>query len=245
MARIAILTTPEGHYSIAKAMEEALQPTHTTIFLSIRDSTFDLYTPIYQFFPSMYKVPYAVTKNSNVVSAIRTYLKQKLLRQVSQFVEDSQPDLIVCTNWIFLPALEALHAKNQIPIINAITDPWTIHPLLISNSAASNLLFDEHVLKVCQKINPKARYDVTGWFVRKAFYEPTDIEATRSKLKIDDSNRTIVIAGGSEGTMMILKLVPALLQLEKPINVIVMCGNNKQLLSSIKNISPAHQNNGE
>lgn len=234
MARIAILTTPEGHFSIAKAMEEALQQSHTTTFLSIRDSTLDLYTPIYQFFPSMYRVPYAVTKYSNVVSAIRRYLRQKLRRQVAQFVEESQPDLIVCTNWIFLPALEELHAKNHIPIINAITDPWTIHPLLISTTATSNLLFDEHVLEVCRKLNPKAKYDVTGWFVRKAFYEPTDVKATRSKLKIDNTKRTVVIAGGSEGTMMILKLIPALLQLENPINVIVMCGNNKQLLNSIR-----------
>lgn len=237
MAKIAILTTPEGHFSIAVAMQEALQEAHETELLSISDSIFKLYVPIYQFFPTMYRVPYQFTQRTSVAAAITKLLRRKLMRKVSQFVESSQPDLIICTNYIFLPALESLQLKNRIPILNVITDPWTVHPLLISEKAESNLLFDEHVLDICRSLNDKATYDVTGWFVRKDFYAQPNPTRLQKKLMLDTKQKTIVIAGGSEGTMMILKLIPALMQLKKPINVIVLCGNNNYLQSSIKSFS--------
>ncbi len=237
MARIAILTTPEGHFSIAKAMEETLQTVHETRMISIRDSVFELYTPFYQFFPSMYHVPYALSKQTAISTQVVAYLRKKLMKQVAKFIEESQPDIIINTMWIYRPALETLEKKNHIPIINVITDPWSIHPLFISEVAESNLVFDEKTLKTCQSYNPDATYDVTGWFVRKAFYQKTNATAFKKQLKLDPKQQTILIAGGSEGTTMIVKLVPALMQLAKPINIIVMCGNNKSLLNSIKSLS--------
>ncbi|MBP7875458.1 hypothetical protein KA012_00495 [Candidatus Woesebacteria bacterium] len=237
MARIAILTTPEGHFSIATAMQEVLSDKHEVSFISIRDSSFNLYTPIYQFFPSAYRVPYVISQGSSVASVISKVLKKKLLKQVSAFVESSNPDIIICANWIFLPALESLHSTNHIPIINAITDPWTIHPSLISTKSVSNLVFDKKTLSICQEINPDARYDISGWFVQRSFYQAVDTKRMQKKLKLNEKLKTVVIVGGSEGTMMILKLVPALMQLTKPVNAIVLCGNNKNLLNSVKSFA--------
>lgn len=237
MAKIAILTTPEGHFSIATAMQETLQNVHETAFLSIRDSIFNLYTPMYQIFPSAYKLPYTMSQNSSVVTGVKQILRRKLMKQVSQFIDTTQPDIIVCTHWLFLPALEYLHQKNHIPIINVITDPRSVHPLLISQVAATNLLFDEQLHQICSKINEKAQYDVTGWYVRKEFYKKTDSSLMQKRLKLHPKQQTVLITGGSEGTMMIVKLVPALLQLKKPLNIIVMCGNNKRLFSSIRSLT--------
>lgn len=236
MARISVITTPQGHYSIAVAIREALNTVHETAFLSIRDSLFNLYTPFYQFFPAIYRVPYDLSKKSAVASGVTQYLRRKLMGKMSDFVTSTRPDLIVCTNFIFLPALEELQKKNHIPILNVITDPWTVHPLLISQAAETNMLFDKKVLDTCKQLKPKARYDVTGWFVRKSFYETPNVDSIRHKLKLDPTQTTILVTGGSEGTMMILKLAPALLQLINPINLIVLCGSNKHLLRSIKSL---------
>lgn len=235
-AKIAILTSPEGHYSIATAIQEILSPSYTTTFHSIRDSIFNLYTPIYQFFPTFFRVPYALSQYSSVSSALSTVLRRKLHHSVSHFIDTAQPDLIICTNAIFLPTLEALHKKNHIPIINVIADPRTIHPLAVSERAETNLVFDEHMHMLSQTNSPDATYDVTGWFVRQAFSQKQDTRELRTKLKLIAGQTTILVTGGSEGTMMVLKLIPALLQLKQPVNVIVLCGNNKNLVRSIKSL---------
>jgi processive 1,2-diacylglycerol beta-glucosyltransferase len=236
MAKILILTTPEGHLSIAQAINEALQEKHTTTFHSIRDSVLDLYTPIYQFFPSMFRVPYEFSQRSSIVSAISRFLKRKLLKKVDLLVKQSRPDLIICSNWIFLPALESLQETNHIPLLNVISDPWTVHPSLISQKAACNMVFDQHQLETCQLINPRAKFAITGWFTRQAFYRSPSGKRLQTKLKLNPHHPTVLIAGGSEGTLMILKLVPALVQLKQPLNILVLCGNNQHLVRGIKSI---------
>lgn len=237
MPKIAILTSPEGHYSIAQAVQEVLDEHYSTSFHSIRDSIFNLYTPIYQFFPSFFAVPYAISQYETVSSAVSAILRRKLMRSVSHFIDTTKPDLIICTNAIFLPALEHLSKKNKIPIINVIADPRTVHPLSISTVAVTNLVFDEHMLSLSKGSNPDARFDVTGWFVRETFSKPHNTTALRKKLQLKPNQPTVLVAGGSEGTMMIFKLIPALLQLDQPVNVIVMCGGNKSLQRSIKSLA--------
>ncbi len=236
MARIAILTTPEGHFSIATAIKEVLLAKHAVKVLSIRDSSFNVYTPIYQFFPTIFKIPYVFFQQSSMIPVVTSHLRKKLMPPVSAFIESSKPDVIICTNLFFLPALEALSEKNDIPILNVLADPWSIQPSLISSKCHTNLVFDEKTLSICQKINLEARYDISGWFVRRTFYESSNTRAVQKKLKLNRNLSTITIVAGSEGTMMILKLIPALMQLKKPVNAIILCGNNKHLFNSVKSI---------
>lgn len=238
MAKIAILTTPQGHLSIANAIKETLDAhEYQTVVLKLNSSLFRFYAPIYQLLPAVNKVPYSLSKNSAILSATQAVNRSSLLKRISHFINETKPDLIIITHWMYSPAVEAIQTENPVPYINIITDPWSVHPLLVSEKAAANLAFDDTCLNTCHTINSDARCVKTGWFVRKAFYAPHKTTVLRKKLRLDNGYKTILITAGSEGTLMILKLVPALMQLKKPVNVIVMCGSNTGLRTSIRSFA--------
>ncbi len=239
MARIAILTSPEGHASIAEAISQALQSQHHVESITIRDSLFKLYTPIYQFFPNAFQVPYKLSQQATFLAGFRKVMQRKLTPAVVRFLDKTKPDIVVCTHYFFLYALEPICKSRNIKLINIIPDPWSIHPMTISKSADANVVFDEKTLELCRAIEPEAHYEAFGWFVRQEFSQQSaeSLKDLREKLKLNPKLPTILVAGGSEGTMMIMKLLPALLQLKKPVQAIVLCGSNVHLHRSVRMLS--------
>jgi UDP-N-acetylglucosamine:LPS N-acetylglucosamine transferase len=245
---IAIFTSSEGHLSIAQAIEETLKAAgYKVVVFFEKNELFNLYIPIYQYVPAVYKLPFTITKFSRARKIIVDYFEKKFRKTLERFFAKHKPDLMISTYYMYNPTLVRLAQLTDTPFINVVTDPNTIHPLIVSPQADSNLVFDQNSKTEVQKYFPKVKTKISGWFVRDRFEQDYDQQKIRRKLKLKPNLLTVLIASGSEGTNMILKILPTMLFSPKQLQIVVACGNNKTLLRGVETLkriakSTANQN---
>jgi UDP-N-acetylglucosamine:LPS N-acetylglucosamine transferase len=238
--KIAIFTGPEGHLSIAEAIGSMVKDEYKVVTFFEQDPLFSLYIPIYQFFPMAYKIPFTLSQFEPTQKALFQMYERRYRDKLNSFLKKHKPDFCIGTFYMYSPILEQYQQDTGTPFINIITDPRTIHPMLISSIAHTNLVFDEDAAEICRQLapardeQPAATIQVSGWFVRPRFQPTKNVAEARRRLGLNPDLPTILITAGSEGTTMILKLVPALFSLTEPTQVIVTCGNNKALFNSVK-----------
>lgn len=231
---VAIFTTNEGHESIAQAISSALEPHYHVVTLLHKDPLMHTYLPFYQLFPHLFSIPFKVAQYDKLVKPIKTAYKRRVQKKVLAFVDTHQPDILINTYMMFIPTLEEVSQQRGIPFINVIPDPKTVHRLGVSESATTNTVFDQSQLDLLQQTHPASSFTVTGWFVRHEFEQDYDQEQVRKKLKLAKNKFTLLIASGSEGTALIIKLVGLLSESKKDVQIIVACGNNQALYKAIR-----------
>ena len=231
---IAIFTAPQGHLSIGQAIIEQLSDTYNVVQFHHKDAFFDLYAPIYQFMPMVNQIPFTLTQAEIAQPAFREMFLRRYERKFAHFLAAHRPAACISTYFMYGPALEKYQAKTSVPLFNVVTDPDTLHPWLLAPTATANLVFDEVTLRTCQKHFPDAHYEITGWFVRKRFQPAPDKKKLRQKLGLDPHLPTWIISSGSDGSTMVLKVLPTLLQNQFPLQVIVICGKNRVFYQTVK-----------
>lgn len=231
MKTIAIFTGDEGHLSIAQAVAETLKSKYRVEIFFHRGIELDVYAYAYRYLPAAYGAVYQLGQNASLANlGFKVFTAQKR-RAIAHFLAETKPDLCICTYFWFLPILGDYRAKTGTPLINIITDPWTLHPALLSSEVDAQLGFDDHAVKLANELQPALKHQAVGWFVRPDFQPlKTSQSALREQLGLKDSF-TLFVTGGSEGSAMILKLLPTLLQPPKPIQIILTSGHNQQLQS--------------
>jgi len=231
---IGIFTTMEGHLSITDAIEETLKNQYRTKRF-IGDIPFTkAWIALYQFFPKLGQVPYRVMSKQKSNEYINKILKIKFQQKINKFFTKHHLSLLINTHGGFNSSLEHIQDVSGAPFINVLSDPLTLYPVIISQQAKTNLTFDQKTNSYCREYYPQAKYQATGWFVRSRFEEDYDKKKIRKKLKLDADTLTFLIASGSEGTNLIMKVLPSLMFSSKPVQVIVACGSNQALYKSIQ-----------
>ena len=235
---VGIFTTGEGHQSIAEAAKNALQKDYK-IKIFYEDFPFlNIYVALYQFFPSLSQIPFkAISKNKNIDSSVHKITFLKYRKGIDDFFTKHHPDLLINTYGLFTSSLEKIQDITQVPFINIISDPKTFLSLTISPNAKINLTFNKEADRFCKQYYPKANYQSVGWFVGNRFEEKYDQKQVRKELGLDLNKLTFLIASGSEGTNLIMKILPALVLSPKSVQIIVACGNNKSLFNNIETLN--------
>lgn len=263
---IAIFTGPEGHLSLALAIKEKLEDRYTVALFEDRDSLFNLYMPFYQYFPAANSIPYSIitsaTKRQKIKKMIQTIFHYRYKEKIETFLEEHQPDICISTYFMYNYNLVSLKKVASVPFFNIIPDPRTFNPIAISSDATSNLSFDSKTNKVIKNLEPESKAQETGWFVRNQFEvgiknsqintqttygtqspstrvqsEQEIKEVARKKMGLDTDLFTILITSGSEGTNMVLKLLPALFSEGGNVQVVVACGSNKKLFGLVNSFA--------
>lgn len=239
MKTIGIFTSSYGHESIAQAIAEKIEQKERgkyRIKIFFRKLILDFaYSSLYKISPSSLGYSYRIASDiiNNDKNAKKIIDKWFLLndeKEISNFIKKNKIDLCISTYFICNSTLEKFQKKG-IPLINVLTDPKTVHPIIFSEKAAVNLAFDGCVAKNYKNKNIKK----SGWFVRSKFEEDYDKKVIRKKLKINN-DLTFLIVSGSEGANAILKILPSIINCDEKVNFIVACGNNKFLYSNILGI---------
>lgn len=234
---ISIFTSIEGHYTLALALNQLLSEKYNVSIFAERDNSFNLYLPIYQLFPGALKFPFQLSKKEKVVDILHQYSKAKYQKRLAAFCRKHESDMCINTFWMYNRSLENITAARNIPLINLLTDPRTVHPVIIAEKAAANLIFDEQQAGFCREFFPDANYLQTGWLVRQEYEVPYNKIAIREELKLEKDVFTILLASGSEGTNIITKILPALITTTTPLQIIVACGTNKTLFRTIQTLA--------
>lgn len=229
---VALFTAPEGHWSISQSLEHTLQDHYEINTYLHRDSLFDLYLPIYRYFPGAFVAPYELSKLNATKQLVRSFLDQRYEKLVEEYLENLAPDLLVSTYYAFNGPLEQYAQRHNVPFINVISDPRTFHPLFVAEGAYANLVFDQPAVELAQEYNPAAHTEIAGWFVRPDFQQPLSKTKAKQQLGLDPNKLTFFIASGSEGSNLVMKILPALFTIKEELQVIIACGSNKTLLRS-------------
>jgi hypothetical protein len=233
---VLILSTVEGHASIAQSVEEALAVEKlSSKTYSFADPVLFLYRPLYRFAPWLggifFRILYLFPFIRNVA---RKYMGATHKETFEQTLSEVEPKVIVTASCGYDWCIDKTETYKKIPYISLITDPRDFFSYNLSQCALTNCVFDEHQQKRCQKYDHKAKTMVTGWFVRQKYEQPYDQKKVRAQLGLKQDQLTILIASGSEGSNIISSIFPSFFSITTPIQVIVACGGNTALLQHVK-----------
>lgn len=235
MKKIVILTIAEGHLSIAKAISQKLSANYECVVLPYRIAEFDLYLPMYQLFPSLFKVPYKLSEYQSAQNFARSMVAKKYEEKIIALLDEQSPDLIISTYFLYDEICARYANMHGIHCVNAVANPRTIHPLEGSDLSDANLVFDHQAIDTLVEFGvPKEKILETGWFVREQFVPVEEKEIVRKKLKLLTHPQTFLFTAGSDGSTTILKILPLFFQITTPLQVIFICGNNASLYKSLK-----------
>ncbi len=237
-AVISIFSTMWGHKSMGKAVEEALQPRFQTTLNFIKPEQLGLksYNILYQLFPSFNSIPFKIAENDRVSQLVSKYLYKAYITKIESLLKKQKPKVVISVYFAFSLVLEKLAEKYSYALINVVADPRKFHRLSVSDSAY-NLVFDQQSTEYCRKlgIDPK-RCLQSGWFVRSEFQKSVSKEVARRSLELDPEIFTVCVIGGSEGAMSILKILPAFFGLDKLVQAVFICGNNRKLFNTLQSL---------
>lgn len=238
---IGVFSTKQGHQSIAEAVKEKIElqapnQYEVKIFYTKMPMSF-FYDSLYRLAPAALQSSYdwsikIVEKDAELSKFIFKYFRDYTRKSAQRFIKDNHIDLAISAYFPFRPVLEEVSREKNIPHLNIITDPRTIHPWQIFPYSAMNLFFDEHKFDIYQK---KCRARAAGWFVAKRYETNYNQVQVRKKLKIKNQ-LTFLIVSGSEGSTAVLKILPALINCHKAVQIFIACGKNQIFYDNVLGI---------
>jgi UDP-N-acetylglucosamine:LPS N-acetylglucosamine transferase len=248
--KILILTVKWGHLSIAKAIQSSLSRYNINAEVTqidVEGLSEISYTAFYRLFPNLWKIPFKLSEFDQARKLAENYFHKSYGKKLEAVIAEKNPDIVISVYFGFNPTLDKLSAKSGFKLINMITNPRTFSRIELS-LGSYDYLFDKKAVSRCRKLGlKKDKYVIGGWFVRSEFYEDYDKKDVRKKLGQPEDIFNICIIGGSEGNYGILKILPAFIGLSEKVQLVFICGNNKQLQKTVegfaKIISMAENNN--
>ncbi len=232
---VLILSTVEGHYSIACAAADALREGGLSVHIAVCP---DRILRVYRFFsryrPSLLKVFCDLLHVPLFFHAVSRRLRRGYTPLLMDLVARHAPRIIVSTNWAFEPSMSRHKRSLGIPYVNIVTDPRTFFLLDLSTCADVNFVFDETIAESFRRLHPRVRARAAGWLVRRQFAEPADREKAKESVGLEKGILTILVAAGSEGTNQVLKILPGLLTARRPVQIVVACGNNERMIGLVR-----------
>jgi UDP-N-acetylglucosamine:LPS N-acetylglucosamine transferase len=238
---IGIFSTKQGHQSIAEAIKEKIEAQagdRYQVEVFYNKQIFEtVYESLYRLAPSILKVPYdlsvkAIEKDAELSKLIFNIFFQYTYEPTSRLIKEKNIDLAISCYFPFNPALKKIKETKNIPCLNIITDPRTIHPWQIFHEAEANFFFEN---KNLAKYKKTCKAKAAGWFVGKKFETNYQKKGIKKKLKINEQ-LVFLIASGSDGSAAVLKVLAALINCPKPVRIFIACGNNRTLYNNILGI---------
>ena len=227
---VLILSTIEGHYSIARGVAESLQPAGLSCHIAIcPDRVLIIYRWFYRHVPSLLKVWF----HANSVRPIRFLIELRLRRSYTHLLFELlaryRPRILINTNYAFEPSITHYRDLITVPYINVVSDPRTYYRPNLSRAADVNCVFDHHIAADFHRREPGARTLVTGWFVRSQFSLPESRAGAKAALGLGDDAFTILVATGSEGSSQVMKILAGIGSVTRKAHIIVACANNESM----------------
>lgn len=235
--KIALFTTPQGHQSIADAIQEKIERLAGDRYEVVQYFSDALlmkeYGMVYKFAPYIFSIPYNLSKIKQAASVSKKIFLHKFTEPLTEFIEREKPDLCINTNFVYNASLEKICTEKNIPFINTLANPGAAHPLEVSELANYNLVFDTATQFNLETLYPNCTFFTTGWFVRDIFETEYSATELRKKFSIPPDTFHMLISSGSEGTGAVLKILPSLLRVNEPVVITVACGKSKLLADQV------------
>ncbi|MDE1920102.1 MAG: glycosyltransferase [Candidatus Omnitrophica bacterium] len=159
-------------------------------------------------------------------------------KKLRPLIDEFKPDVVVCTQ-AFPCGMVADYKKThqlKFTVIGVLTDYaphlYWLHEGVDHYVVPSQEARDRYVKEGV----PPERIKVLGIPIRMKFAEPSDRGHIAARLGLDLKIPVILIMGGGQGLGPMKEAVKSLVRLERPLQLIVICGTNVKLVNWIKRI---------
>lgn len=142
-----------------------------------------------------------------------------------------RPDIVVCTHFLPSEIISYLRDERKVDFPQAVvvTD-MDVHSMwLCRNVEHYFVALDETKEHLARLGIPAGTVSVTGIPIDPVFTIPKDKQAMRRKYGLAPDAFTILVSAGGFGVGPMEHLMEALLQMQRPVQVIAICGRNDDL----------------
>jgi processive 1,2-diacylglycerol beta-glucosyltransferase len=162
-------------------------------------------------------------------------------RPFVKLLEREQPDLIVCTHFLPAEMVSWMKAKHRLacPQTIVVTD-FDVHAMWLCHHYEHYFVaLDETREHMIQLGIPGGKVSTTGIPIDPVFAEAKDKVAMRKQLGLAPDRTTILLSAGGFGVGPVEHIVSTLTMLERPAQVVAVCGRNAELLARMKKLATA------
>ncbi|MBQ4101476.1 MAG: glycosyltransferase [Oscillospiraceae bacterium] len=249
--RVLILsaTAGQGHHATAQAISAVMRERGDVVsildvFAYISPALRDVIDKGYRFstklapkvFGSVYGQLDKKTEPAGKISPTHV-ASQILMRELEGYIRNYNADVIISVhpfNSVILNTMVAKRVTGAITV-GVITD-FTVHPLWQDTGLLDYFVTVDRMLapQMRKKGISTAKMLPIGIPVHPKFFRSVPKEEAREKLGLDPNKRTLLIMSGSMGFGRIDQSIKALDALETDFQALVVCGNNKGMLRTLK-----------
>jgi len=185
-----------------------------------------------QIWSYLYDNPTVEEATREIRQALNVFGKGKIFKLLKKY----HPRALVCTQALPVAVLSALRQKGKIkiPLIGVVTD-FGVHSYWLSKHVDLYLVGSEDIKRdMVRRGVRENRILVTGIPIDPAFAAGGHKPLERQKLGLDPETPTVMIMGGSKGLGPVDEIVTALRDLPTPLQLIVVCGQNRSMLKKLQ-----------
>lgn len=152
---------------------------------------------------------------------------------------DYQPDLVVCTHFLPAEIVSCLTAKGRVTFPQAIvvTD-FDIHAMWLCHHYARYFVaLDETKVHLAKLGIPEQKITVSGIPIDPVFAQTKSKREMRFKYELEPDTTTILVSAGGFGVGPVEHLLGALSEMERPAQVLALCGRNEELKDRVTKLA--------
>ncbi len=160
-------------------------------------------------------------------------------REFIKYLQQEEPDLVLTTHFLPNEIITALKKRGVFKnkLVTCLTD---YYPHAFWNSAGVDLYFvpNKDIKKKMMKSGIVGRKIKTmGIPVHEQFLMKPDVSKLQERLQIASGKFTVLIASGGFGVGPVKELFLEIKKLSKPIQILIICGNNAQLQEELTRLA--------
>lgn len=244
MERVLLLYISEnsGHHQATKAIEEALYLGNPQIeVLNINSFNYtnpileriinNLYNKVIKNKPEVWKYLYDNPKIVRRTRRLRKVIHKFNSKKLEKLIDDFNPEAIVCTQAFPCGMIADLKKTNKIdvPLIGVLTD-YAPHSYWMYGDVDAYVVPSEQTKKrfIDNGIKPERIFPY-GIPISPKFSEACEKNMVAKTLGIEEDLPTVLMMGGGQGLGPIEELIFAANTIDKPFQIIVVCGLNGKL----------------
>jgi processive 1,2-diacylglycerol beta-glucosyltransferase len=237
-----------GHNQAAAAIEQELRRQHPQSqidivdFLTYGSSSWgnfikETYFKMLHVFPDMYDFLYRWTSGPG--HRVKNLLAYSSKKRMSKLYQHYQPDILVFTHPFPCAAAAYLRRKRMIntTLIAVITD-FAVHPLWTYDEVDMYCVADSSLqYQLVEKGIPESRIMVSGIPVGAQFAISKQDSGISQEYELQGNKPTLLVMGGGLGLGPLEIVLQSIERCTLPLQLIVVAGNNKEILPSLHNFA--------
>lgn len=237
--KVLIITDhlPWGHRSIARAIYGSLKEEESKNNLEVSYSEIkikaspvtEFYNFLTTFLPQYGGLVHQLSNSKQYQDSLK---KASLanLPELEKVCKKYKPDIVISAFFFHTVGLCELRKvkKMNFKVWTVVTDTWTCTATSFIKDADLHLVYDDRCAELaCGKGIDRKKILRTGWWIRKEMYEPINKEEIKKSLGLNNRDPVIFFGGTSAGNSSMINILPVLMTLKKPVQVILNFGRNK------------------